>query len=71
MKVEDTLAQIKFWEMLNQVMRYNDVSSIKIHGFMADEAMANWKAINRCMERVNLNHCMEEKEHVYSISRIV
>lgn len=47
MKVEDTLAQIKFWEMLNQVMKKNGLQAVSFCGFMADEAIANWNAIRQ------------------------
>lgn len=45
MKVEDTKAQIKFWKMLNGVMKKHGLESVEFRGFMADEARANWAVI--------------------------
>lgn len=45
MKEEDTDSQVLFWEMLNSVMVRNGDERADFHGFMADEAQANWRAI--------------------------
>lgn len=44
-KVEDTKSQICFWEMVNGVMEKKGFLPPEFHGFMADEAQANWRAI--------------------------
>lgn len=45
--MEDTKAQVKFWEMLNVVMQKHGLESVQFRGFMADEAGANWAAVRR------------------------
>lgn len=45
MKEEDTHSQVLFWEMLNKVMENCGHEIANFHGFMADEAQANWSAI--------------------------
>ena len=44
-KVEDTEAQILFWELLNRVMEREGYKKAQFKGFMADEAQSNWRAI--------------------------
>lgn len=44
-KVEDTEAQVLFWEMLNRVMEKHGFPKAQFKGFMADEAQANWRAV--------------------------
>lgn len=51
MKEEDTEAQILFWEMLNIVMKRSGHDHADFHGFMADEAQANWRAVRTVYNR--------------------
>lgn len=45
MKEEDTISQVMFWEMINEVMLNNGHAPADFCGFMADEAAANWRAV--------------------------
>lgn len=47
MKEEDTESQTLFWEMLNSTMMRHGHSPADFHGFMADEAQANWRAVRK------------------------
>ena len=44
MKEEDTKSQVLFWEKLNITMEQCGYQGADFHGFMADEAGANWCA---------------------------
>lgn len=44
-KVEDKNTQIQFWTILNSMMEKNGYSKPMFRGFMEDEAMSNWLAI--------------------------
>jgi len=45
MQSEDTKVQVQFWRSLNVVMERHGVTNMNFKGFMADSAMANWKAV--------------------------
>lgn len=42
MKAQDVQSQVLFWELLNRVMSVQLENHVTFHGFMADEAHANW-----------------------------
>ena len=44
---EDGVAQTLFWENLNSVMSENRVLNNNFKGFMADNAQANWNAVQK------------------------
>lgn len=44
-KVEETDAQILFWELLNWVMEHEGYKKNQFKGFMADDIQSNWKAM--------------------------
>ena len=45
MKEEDTKSQVLFWQMINRTMQHCGYHAANFHGFMADEAGANWSAV--------------------------
>ena len=45
MKEEDTMSQILFWEMMNDVLLQNGYLPANFRGFMANEAGANCRAV--------------------------
>lgn len=53
MKEEDEGAQVLFWEKLNAVVTKNNHNRPNFHGFMADEAQANWRAIRKVYNQEN------------------
>ena len=62
MKEEETRSKVLFWEMLNQTMKHCGYPPVDFHGFMADEARANWCAIS-IMFNGGPTKIMEDREH--------
>lgn len=60
-KTEDTEAQVLFWNLLNEVMMKDGHGRAEFHGFMADEAVQNWKAV-RTVFNGGPDNIMEGKE---------
>lgn len=61
MKEEDTKSQVLFWEMINSTMEQSDYPPADFHGFMADEAGANWCAV-RTVFNGGPSNAMEDRE---------
>lgn len=59
MKDEDSDSQQLFWKMINHVMVKSGYPQADFHGFMADEAQANWRAV-RAVFNGGPNNVMEE-----------
>lgn len=47
MQSKDSLAHTFLWENLHPIMAENRVSKIKVNGFMASNAHANWNDVRK------------------------
>lgn len=61
MKEEDTIAQILFWENLNEVMVRTGTKVANFYGYMADEAQAGWRAVRHVFNG-GVDNIMEGRE---------
>ena len=62
MQSEDTEIQVQFWKSLNVVMARHGIHEPNFKGFMADSAMANWKAVRIVYGSGSAEEKMEDRE---------
>ena len=62
MQLEDCTPQVLFWRNLNSVVQRHGVDDIQFKGFMADNAQANWNAVQIVYGGGDPTIPMEERE---------
>ena len=68
MKEEDTDAQVLFWSKLNEVMASCGHPNADLKSFMADDAVANWRA-TQCPHFLRPNNVIQLSQlHLCCIS---
>jgi len=62
MQFEDTKVLVQFWRSLNTIIEQHGVANTNFKGFMANNTMANWKAVRIVYDSSSSDEEMENRK---------